>query len=283
MYDVGIQSACENLAIKLLNDHYTIWANTVPLPPCYCNGTNKPLAYQTARPDNTKDDFEICLGHDKAYKDLYDDIFVNSTHAQTHCMSHHFVWRKLGQIQNTVHLGPVIVDCRRDMIYHLEYSISSIGDTCQCSANPNLTTTSAPSSTTTHPPHNYKCNRLGILASIAIGNSVHKDDATDCSIWGSASDESLALLYCSGLPPSASWYRGNKVMDNCAQVQPWTPIATFRGTQYSPMDAQSGVFIECLKDSSGFLMVEQGCHAAPIIVRVSAADNKDPNSYYTIV
>lgn len=153
---------------------------------------------------------------------------------------------------------------------------------------PPATTTMPPATTnmpgSTLPPLNLKtCDPLAFVMVLANGNQVLNDNAGLCTDGTHSAPEAVVMQTCKAPVPSA-WTAGPKVLENCARIPAYTPIATFEFGQYNlDSSSLSGIFVECTDD--GFKIAAQLCGHGPEIFtlhRGGSTLRQNPDSYYVI-
>ncbi|XP_052236965.1 protein eyes shut-like [Dreissena polymorpha] len=139
------------------------------------------------------------------------------------------------------------------------------------------TTTTAP--TTTQAYVFNSCMKFAVITTVARNASVDIAGAPACPDGSHTSSEAFPLSTCN-VPQPADWKQGKRVMDDCASIPAYTPIATFLSGNYPVGQGLAGVFLECL--NPGFKMALQSCVHSPVIIHVESGTLTDPNIYYTI-
>lgn len=118
---------------------------------------------------------------------------------------------------------------------------------------------------------------------LANGNQVLNDNAGLCTDGTHSAPEAVVMQTCKAPAPSA-WTAGPKVLENCARIPAYTPIATFEFGQYNlDSSSLSGIFVECTDD--GFKIAAQLCGHGPEIFtlhRGGSTLRQNPDSYYVI-
>uniref|UniRef100_K1QFW1 Uncharacterized protein n=1 Tax=Magallana gigas TaxID=29159 RepID=K1QFW1_MAGGI len=89
------------------------------------------------------------------------------------------------------------------------------------------------------------CDPLLFVRALATGVPLTHPDAGICTDNMHSQSEALLLRTCEASSPS-TWTQGVNVMQNCAQIPKYTPVATFLFGQYvSDGTVLSGVFLKC--------------------------------------
>nr|XP_022309616.1 uncharacterized protein LOC111115242 [Crassostrea virginica] len=147
------------------------------------------------------------------------------------------------------------------------------------------TTTATDVTTTTLAPLNLKtCDALAFVMALASGNQVLDQNAGLCSDGTHTESEAILLQTCKAPAPS-TWTPGPKVMENCAQIPAYTPIATFEFGQYNlDSSSLSGIFVECTDD--GFKIAAQLCGHGPEIYTLhkgASTLRQNADNYYVVL
>ncbi|XP_062598515.1 uncharacterized protein LOC134259939, partial [Saccostrea cucullata] len=156
-----------------------------------------------------------------------------------------------------------------------------------------LTTTEATTSqaatttaetTTVLPPLNLTiCDAFAFVMALASGDKVLDRHAGLCSDGTHSQSEAVLYQTCKA-PDASTWTAGPKVMDNCARIPAYTPIATFEFGQYNlDSSSLSGIFVECTDD--GFKVAAQLCGHGPEIYTIHKGGStlrQDANNYYVV-
>eukprot|EP00105_Crassostrea_gigas_P017917 XP_011435870.1 PREDICTED: uncharacterized protein LOC105334201 [Crassostrea gigas] len=147
------------------------------------------------------------------------------------------------------------------------------------------TTTTTPIPTTTLPMLNVSaaCDPLLFVRALATGVPLTHPDAGICTDNMHSQSEALLLRTCEASSPS-TWTQGVNVMQNCAQIPKYTPVATFLFGQYvSDGTVLSGVFLKCT--ATGFEISVQICGHGPQIFELSSTSGntrQNADSYYIV-
>ncbi|XP_052812270.1 integumentary mucin C.1-like [Mya arenaria] len=157
----------------------------------------------------------------------------------------------------------------------------------EISTTTTTTTTTSPQPTTTLPTPSAQvyrqCNKYMAINNIAHAQFVTIPSAHACdSTTERATPEALVMNDCNVTNNTSDWSKGQKVVDDCAIVPPYTAVATFPTDSY-PSYGYSGIFVGCL--DNGLKMIMQTCDKTPYIAHIvdGGSQQLDPNQYYTIV
>ncbi|KAH3753916.1 hypothetical protein DPMN_188568, partial [Dreissena polymorpha] len=277
--------------------------NALAVDPCTC--------YSVASISNEEPLLEAgqlyqCSGvRDSSYNDLRQSSFGGASN--TGCATHYHLWQQLQDIHD--YYG---YDCTKDFILRAANKYpSSAKDPCQCSGSlPTTTatttttttttttsdsltttqysslltsTTSSQALTSTAPQYKFQCRKYDLVADIATATYVHTNGSTSCGSKVSGTNEDLVLALCN-MTSIDTWSRGVQVISNCDSIPHYSPVSTFGAAgNYKPLDAQSGIFLECIPN--GFKMAIQPCTGGPQIVHVETNGlfYNNASNYYIVV
>ncbi|KAK3602665.1 hypothetical protein CHS0354_024986 [Potamilus streckersoni] len=127
----------------------------------------------------------------------------------------------------------------------------------------------------------HVCDKALTISSILHNLTVTHASAADCTTGDHRSSEALVLKSCNS-NSTATWIKGENVMELCNRIPLLTPIATFTDNVYYQVGGKAGIFLGCLPD--GFKIAVQECHAFTQIkhLQSGAFGVNDPSNYFVI-
>ncbi|XP_053385917.1 uncharacterized protein LOC123539059 [Mercenaria mercenaria] len=145
--------------------------------------------------------------------------------------------------------------------------------------------TSGMSPQRTTPTIKFACNKLAVVEDIARSLKATHPDSSYCNPSAGGSDDAYVLSTCNLASPM-TWKKGANVMADCESstqlIPTYTPISTFDGDSYTPLGAQSGIFLGC--DNNGIKIAIQKCNGLPEIVHIgNGAFIDNSRNYYVVV
>ncbi|XP_045179465.2 uncharacterized protein LOC123539058 [Mercenaria mercenaria] len=137
----------------------------------------------------------------------------------------------------------------------------------------------------TTPTIKFACNKLAVVEDIAKSLKAIHPNSSYCNASAGGSDDAYVLSTCNIASP-VTWTKGANVMADCESstqlIPTYTPISTFDGDSYTPLGAQSGIFLGCY--NSGIKIAIQKCNGLPEIVKIeNGAFVDNARNYYIIV
>ncbi|XP_022319897.2 uncharacterized protein LOC111122402 [Crassostrea virginica] len=168
---------------------------------------------------------------------------------------------------------------------HVTHHRTTTAKTTTTSTTTTKTTSTTHAPTTTVPMLNVsaECDPLSFVRALANGVPLVHPYAGRCTDTTNTQSEALILTTCES-PAPTTWKQGLNVMQNCARIPKYTPIATFLFGQYvTDGTSLSGVFLKCTP--TGFEMSVQLCGHGPQIFELrsgSGSARQDANSYFIV-
>ncbi|XP_071145344.1 uncharacterized protein [Mytilus edulis] len=116
----------------------------------------------------------------------------------------------------------------------------------------------------------HHCNKLGLLMDLAVGKALHQQGAKGC---GGNSADAVLIKHCQA-PSFSGWRRGLQVINNCNQLNPYTPVGEWDSVRFTN---NIGVMTSC---QSGVIeMISQSCGSQLNLHNITSPAF---NSVYTI-
>ncbi|CAG2185581.1 unnamed protein product [Mytilus edulis] len=116
----------------------------------------------------------------------------------------------------------------------------------------------------------HTCNKLGLLLDLAMGQSLHQQNAKGC---GGNSSDAVVIKHCQA-PSFSQWRKGFEVISNCSHINHYTPVAEWSRQGFTD---NIGVITFC---HSGVIeMMSQTCGGEMVIKNITAPAS---NAFFTV-